>query len=122
MVSFNPDMSCTISEYGRELDYGNLSGGEKKRLNFALLSAFRDMLHHLHSCVNILFIDEVDAGAIDSLGVDAIIRVIKEKAKEEKDIGIWVISHRPECIDKFDREMTITFSNGFSSIGQIELL
>jgi energy-coupling factor transporter ATP-binding protein EcfA2 len=122
LVCFNPDMSCTISEYGRELDYGNLSGGEKKRLNLALSLAFRDMLHHLHSSVNILFVDEVDAGAMDVPGVEAIIRVIKDKAKEEKDMGIWIVSHRPECVGRFDREMIVKFENGFSSIDRIEEL
>lgn len=122
LVCFNPDMSCTISEYGRELDYGNLSGGEKKRLNLALSRAFRDMLHHLHSSVNILFVDEVDAGSMDVPGVEAIIQSLKEMSKEEKDMGIWIVSHRPECTGRFDREMTVKFENGFSSIGNIEVL
>jgi DNA repair exonuclease SbcCD ATPase subunit len=121
LVSFNPDMSCTISEYGRELDYGNLSGGEKKRLNLALSMAFRDMLQHLHASINILVVDEVDAGAMDAIGVEAIIRVVKLKAQQEK-VGIWVISHRPECVGRFDREMTVRFENGFSSIDRIEAL
>lgn len=121
MVTFNPDMTCTISEYGRTLDYGNLSGGEKKRLNLALSMAFRDMLQHFHSNVNILVVDEVDAGAMDAPGVEAIIRVVKNKASKEP-IGIWVISHRPECVGRFDREMTVRFENGFSAIDRIEVL
>lgn len=121
MVTFNPDMTCTISEYGRTLDYGNLSGGEKKRLNLALSMAFRDMLQHFHSNVNILVVDEVDAGAMDAPGVEAIIRVVKNKAAQE-DVGIWVISHRPECVGRFDREMTVRFENGFSAIDRIEAL
>jgi DNA repair exonuclease SbcCD ATPase subunit len=122
IVTFNPDMSCTISEYGRELDYGNLSGGEKKRLNLALSMAFRDMLQHLHTGVNILVVDEVDAGAMDALGVEAIIRSVKLKSSEEKNLGIWVISHRPECVGRFDREMTVKFENGFSAIDRIEVV
>lgn len=117
IVTFNPDMSCTITEFGRELDYGNLSGGERNRLNFALSFAFRDMRQHLHSEVNILFADEVDAGAMDVPGVEAIIKTIKKKAASENGLGIWIISHRPECGGRFDREMTIKFENGFSAIG-----
>jgi energy-coupling factor transporter ATP-binding protein EcfA2 len=122
MVSFNPDMSCTISEFGRKLDYGNLSGGEKKRLNLALSLAFRDMLQHLHTGVNILVVDEVDAGAMDAPGVEAIIRAVKLKASQEASLGIWVISHRPECVGRFDREMTVKFENGFSAIDRIEIV
>ena len=29
IVKFDADMSCSVSEYGRELDFGNLSNGEK---------------------------------------------------------------------------------------------
>lgn len=121
-VSFNPDMSCAISEYGRPLDYGNLSGGERKRLNLALSMAFRDMLHHLHASINLLIVDEVDAGAMDVIGVEAIIRSIKVKANEEKSMGIWIISHQAACVGRFDREMTVRFENGFSSIDKIEVL
>lgn len=122
VVTFNPDMSCDITEFGRPLDYGNLSGGEKKRLNLALSMAFRDMLQHLHTGVNILVVDEVDAGAMDAPGVEGIIRSVKMKSAQEKNLGIWVISHRPECVGRFDREMTVRFENGFSSIGGIEVL
>jgi DNA repair exonuclease SbcCD ATPase subunit len=119
IVTFNPDMTCTINEFGRELDYGNLSGGERNRLNLALSLAFRDMRQHLHSEVNILFADEVDAGAMDVPGVEAVIKTLKKKTQVENGLGIWIISHRPECHGRFDREMSIKFENGFSFIGDI---
>jgi len=115
-------MSCAISEYGRVLDYGNLSGGEKKRLNLSLSLAFRDMLHHLHSSINMLILDEVDAGAMDVIGVEAIIKAVRFKASEEPLMAVWIISHRPECQGRFDREMTVRFENGFSNIDRIETL
>lgn len=122
MVSFNPDMTCTIAQFGRELDYGNLSGGEKKRLNLALSRAFRDVLHHLHTTVNMLFVDEVDGGSMDDRGIEAIIRSLKEMAVEEKDLAVWIVSHHPACNGRFDREMVVKFENGFSNIDTITLL
>lgn len=115
IVKFDADMSCTVSEYGRELDFGNLSSGEKKRVNLALSMAFRDVFHHLHSKINSLFMDEVDGGSLDSPGVDSIIKLIKRKSRDE-NMGIWIISHRPEMLGRFDREMLIKKHNGFSSI------
>lgn len=113
-VKFTPDMSCNITEHGRELDYGNLSGGEKKRVNLALSLAFRDVLQHLHAGINILVCDEVDGGSVDPLGIEAMIRILKRKAREEK-LGVWIISHRPEMIGRFDRELIVRKENGFSS-------
>lgn len=115
IVKFDADMSCTVSEYGRELDFGNLSSGEKKRVNLALSLAFRDVFHHLHSKINSLFMDEADGGSLDGPGVDSIIKLIKRKSRDE-ELGIWVISHRPEMLGRFDREMIIKKHNGFSHI------
>ena len=115
VVKFDDDMSCTVSEYGRELDFGNLSNGEKKRVNMALSLSFRDVLHHLHGKVNLMFIDEIDGGSLDEIGIDAIIKMIKKKSSDD-DIAIWIISHRPEMVGRFEHEITIQKENGFSSI------
>ena len=115
VVKFDDDMSCTVSEYGRELDFGNLSNGEKKRVNMALSLSFRDVLHHLHGKVNLMFIDEIDGGSLDEIGIDAIIKMIKKKSRDD-DIAIWIISHRPEIVGRFEHEITIQKENGFSSI------
>lgn len=114
LVKFQPDMSCEITEHGRELDYGNLSGGEKKRLNLSVSLAFRDVLQHLHSAINVLIADEIDGGSVDTEGVEAMIHLIKHKARED-NLGIWVISHRPEMAGRFDRELLIQKENGFSN-------
>ena len=115
IVKFDDDMSCTVSEYGRELDFGNLSNGEKKRVNMALSLAFRDVLHHMHARMNLMFIDEIDGGSLDTIGIDAIIKMIKKKSRED-DLAIWIISHRPEMVGRFEHEVTVRKENGFSSI------
>jgi chromosome segregation ATPase len=114
IVKFDDDMSCTVSEYGRELDFGNLSSGEKKRVNLSLSLAFRDVLHHLHARVNCLFIDEIDA-SLDGAGVESVFRLLKQKSRDD-GLGLWIISHRPEAVGRFDRTLLVRKENGFSSI------
>jgi DNA repair exonuclease SbcCD ATPase subunit len=114
IVKFDDDMSCTVAEYGRELDFGNLSSGEKKRVNLSLSLAFRDVLHHLHAKVNCLFIDEIDA-SLDTSGVEQVFKLLKQKTREE-GLGLWIISHRPEAIGRFDRTIIIKKENGFSRV------
>lgn len=115
VVKFSADMSCVLSELGRELDFGNLSSGEKKRVNFSLSLAFRDVFHHLHDTINVLFMDEIDGGSVSTEGVESMIKLIKDKSRDD-DIGIWVISHRQEMLGRFNTEITIRKENGFSSI------
>jgi len=114
VVKFDADMSCTVAEFGRELDFGNLSAGEKKRVNTALAFAFRDVLHHLHAKTNILLIDELD-GQLDASGIDAVIRILKDKSRDE-DLAIFVISHNTGVVGRLDRTMYIRKEHGFSNV------
>jgi DNA repair exonuclease SbcCD ATPase subunit len=115
VVVFQPDMSCEISEIGRELDHGNLSNGEKKRLNLSLCLSFRDVLTYLHSKVNVLFTDEIDGGSISGPDADALVSMIKSKAWDDV-ISIYVISHRPEFDGRCDRNLVIRKDGGFSTL------
>lgn len=114
IVEFKPDMSCVVEEYGRQLDFGNLSQGEQKRVNLAISLAFRDVLHQLHNKVNVMFLDEID-GSLDSSGVIAMLKTIKTKARDD-GLSMWIISHRPEADGRFDREIIIRKQSGFSNI------
>ena len=114
IVKFDADMSCTVSEFGRELDFGNLSAGEKKRVNAGLALAFRDVLHHLHAKSNLLLIDELD-GQLDGSGIDAIVRILKDKSRDD-ELAVFVISHHPNLTGRLDRQMFITKQHGFSQI------
>lgn len=114
IVKFDADMSCTVSEFGRELDFGNLSAGEKKRVSTALALAFRDVLHHLHAKTNLLLIDELD-GQLDGAGIDSVVRILKEKSRDD-DMAIYVISHHPNIQGRLDRTMVIQKLHGFSQI------
>lgn len=114
VVKFDDDMSCSVSEYNKELDFGNLSGGEKKRVNLSMSLAFRDVLHQLHSKVNCLFIDEIDASLCTS-GVENVFKLLKSKTRDE-NLSMWIISHRPEAVNRFDRTLTIMKEGGFSRI------
>lgn len=114
IVKFDADMSCTVTEFGRELDFGNLSAGEKKRVNTSMALAFRDVLHHLHAKTNLLMIDELD-GALDQPGIDSIIRILKEKSRDE-DLSVFIISHHPSIAGRLDRNLRVVKENGFTSI------
>jgi len=119
IVNFMPDMSCEISQYNRSLDHGNLSNGEKKRLNLSLCLAFRDTLTYLHSRVNVLFTDEVDGGSLDTNCIDALIHLLKTKAWDDS-ICIYIISHRPEFEGRCDKTIAVRKDGGFSQLMQID--
>ena len=114
IVNFDADMSCTVSEFGRELDFDNLSQGEKKRVSTALMLAFRDVHHHLGMQDNLLFVDELDGGAMDIPGIDAIVKLLKQITRDE-NLSAFIISHHPAVVGRFDQTLYIRKQQGFSS-------
>lgn len=115
IVTFQPDMTVEITQLGRELDHGNLSNGEKVRLNFALYLAFRDTSSFMKTIVNLLLTDEIDGGSLDEQAVMNMIRLLKKKAWDDK-LDVLIISHRPEFDGRCDRTLTIRKEGGFSSL------
>lgn len=114
-VEFTHEMTANISQFGRPLDFGNLSNGQRARVNIALSFAFRDVLQSIHDRVNVCMLDEVLDVGLDAIGVQAAARMLKHKARDEK-LSMFVISHRDEIDSAFDHRMVVQMSKGFSYI------
>lgn len=120
-VEFTHEMTASISLFGRPLSFGNLSNGQKARVNISLSLAFRDVLQKLHTPVNICLLDEVLDVGLDTVGVQAAARMLKQKARDEK-LNIFIISHRDEIGNTFDRTMVVQMQKGFSSIKDVDMV
>lgn len=114
-VEFTFEMTASISQFGRTLDFGNLSAGQRARVNLALSFAFRDVLQNLHTKINICMLDEVLDHGLDTVGVHAAARLLKRKARDEQ-LSLYIISHRDEIDGAFDNTITVQLSKGFSYI------
>lgn len=114
-VEFTQEMTASITQFGRVLDFGNLSNGQRARVNIALSFAFRDVLQSLHQRINICMLDEVLDVGLDEIGVKAAARMLKRKARDES-LSLYVITHRGEIDSAFDHRMTIQMKDGFSQV------
>lgn len=114
-VEFTHELTARISQFGRELDFGNLSNGQQARVNIALSLAFRDVLQAMHTPVNICLLDEVLDVGLDAVGVQSAAKMIKRKARDE-NLSLFIISHRDEIDSAFDRTMTVQLNKGFSYV------
>ncbi len=113
-VIFQPDLSVRIEELGRELDFDNLSRGERNRLILSLSWAFRDVWESLYQQINLLFIDElVDAG-MDISGVESSMAVLKEMSRTQNK-NIFLISHKDELVSRVNSVLKVTKENGFTN-------
>lgn len=114
-VEFTHEMTASITQFGHPMDFGNLSNGQRARVNLALSFAFRDVLQSMHDHVNICMLDEVLDVGLDAVGVQAAAKMLKRKARDEK-LALYIISHRDEIDSAFDRKMVVQLSGGFSSL------
>ena len=113
-VEFQPDLTVQIEELGRELDFDNLSRGERNRLILSLSWAFRDVWEGLYQQINLLFIDElVDAG-MDTSGVESSMAVLKDMARTQNK-NIFLISHKDELVSRVDSVLKVMKENGFTN-------
>ena len=114
-VEFTTEMTAAISQFGQPLGFGNLSAGQRARVNIALSLAFRDVLQQLHQSVNICMFDEVLDIGLDGVGITSVAHLLKRIAKDEL-ISMFIISHKSEVENMFDSTITVQLSKGFSYI------
>jgi DNA repair exonuclease SbcCD ATPase subunit len=113
-VVFQNDLTVEITQLGQDLDFDNLSRGERNRLILSMSFAFRDVWEGLYQSINLLFIDElVDAG-MDSAGVESALAVLKKMARE-RNKNIYLISHKDELIGRVNNVLRVVKQNGFTN-------
>jgi DNA repair exonuclease SbcCD ATPase subunit len=113
-VVFKNDLQVEITELGRELDFDNLSRGERNRLILGLSFAFRDVWENLYAPVNTLFIDELIDSGLDTMGVENSLAILKDMSRRRHK-SIWLVSHREELAGRVPNVLKVVKENGFTS-------
>jgi DNA repair exonuclease SbcCD ATPase subunit len=112
-VIFQNDLNVEITDLGRDLDFDNLSRGERNRLILSMSWAFRDVWESLYTSINLLFIDELVDSGMDSQGVESSLAILK-KISRDRNKSIWLISHRDELAGRVENILRVVKSNGFT--------
>jgi DNA repair exonuclease SbcCD ATPase subunit len=113
-VIFKNDLSVEITELGRELDFDNLSRGERNRLILGLSFAFRDVWENLYCPINTIFIDELIDSGMDTVGVENSMAILKDMSRR-RNKSIWLVSHREELAGRVPQVLKVVKENGFTS-------
>ena len=113
-VKFNNDLSVSITELGRDLDFDNLSRGERNRVILSLSWAFRDVWESLYQPINLLFIDEMIDSGMDSSGVENSLAILKKMSRESSK-SIWLVSHKDELAGRVNNTLHVVKEAGFTT-------
>jgi DNA repair exonuclease SbcCD ATPase subunit len=114
IVEFQNDLSVIITQLGQDLDFDNLSRGERNRLILSMSWAFRDVWENLYHSINLLFIDELVDSGMDASGVETSISVLKSMTRE-RDKNVFLISHRDDLTNRVNHVLKVIKENGFTS-------
>jgi DNA repair exonuclease SbcCD ATPase subunit len=113
-VVFQNDLNVEITQLGQDLDFDNLSRGERNRLILGLSFAFRDVWESLYQNINLLFIDELIDSGMDTAGVENSLAILKKMGRE-REKNIYLISHKDELIGRVNNVLKVVKENGFTS-------
>lgn len=113
-VVFQNDLNVEITQLGQDLDFDNLSRGERNRLILGMSFAFRDVWESLYQKINLLFIDELIDSGMDTAGVENSLSVLKKMGREG-DKNVFLISHKDELVGRVNYVMRVVKENGFTS-------
>jgi len=113
-VVFQNDLAVEITQLGQDLDFDNLSRGERNRLILGMSFAFRDVWESLYQKINLLFIDELIDSGMDTAGVENSLSVLKKMGREG-DKNVYLISHKDELVGRVNHVMKVVKENGFTS-------
>ena len=106
---FNESVKSPIHE---DFSYSSFSEGEKAKINLALIFTWREVARIKNSVnCNLMIFDEVFDGSLDEFGTDNFLKIIRYVVK---DANVFVISHKPDLQDKFDRTIKFEKKNGFT--------
>ena len=113
-VVFMNDLNVEITQLGQDLDFDNLSRGERNRLILGMSFAFRDVWESLYQNINLLFIDELIDSGMDTAGVENSLSILKKMGRERSK-NIYLISHKDELVGRVNHVLRVVKENGFTS-------
>jgi len=114
-VTFMNDLTIMILDHGRDIDFENLSRGERTRLILGLSFAFRDVYENLTGTINLFYIDEILDSGMDGMGLENSLEILKKMSRENNK-SIWLVSHREELQPRVNSTLLVVKENGFSSL------
>ena len=112
-VKFANDLSVEIMYMGQDLDFDQLSRGERTRVILGLCWAFRDIFENMNSPINFMTVDEMLDQGLDASGVEKALEILKSFGRD-RNKNILLISHREELQSRCSQVLTVIKESGFT--------
>ena len=117
-VEFSDDLSESIKNNGSEVKYISLSGGEKRKLNLAIMLALQDLSSKVsRTDCDLVFFDEV-CDNVDDNGILAIHNLFLSLREQYPTKKLFLITHNNKLSELLNetQEIKVVKEKGISSI------
>jgi len=105
-----------FNEQGKEVSYFNFSGGERKRIDTAILFTFQDVMRfHSGTSFSLNVYDELLDCALDSQGTDKILEILKDKVEKYQE-SIYIVSHKYTEIANINNILLLEKKDGVTTV------
>lgn len=113
-VVFNINFDAELSHLGYEVATQQVSTGERKKIDVAVLMALIRLMKIKFPTINLIFLDEI----FSSLDPNSIYHVINilSKTSKELNLNVFVVNHAPLPEELFDYKIEAKKVNNFSSL------
>lgn len=112
--SFDETFEDQIAGGTKDFTYGNLSMGQRQRVDLAMLFAWRDVARQRSRVdTNLIIFDETLDMSLDVDGIDSVLAILE---KLTAGTCVIIISHRETLIDKVNRTIKVEMQNGFTRL------
>lgn len=117
---------CSFNEYfeevilddkGHDCCYYNFSGGERKRIDLAMLFAFQD-IRRLQGdvAINLSMYDELLDSSLDGKGIECVLNTLYERVENYNE-SIYIITHNPLTMNiTISSTINLIKSNGITKL------
>lgn len=107
-IMFDDEVNERIIARGyEELNYNSFSGGERQRVDLALLFSFLELSRLKNSVeTNVIILDETLDASLDSTGINGVFSILHHLKRQ--GYTVFVVSHRSEVSDYFDKVIKVS--------------
>lgn len=116
-IQFDNELNEVVKFKNYDRDFKQFSGGQRRRLNIAILFALHSLVKaNVSNKIDIMFLDEVLSNYLDDKGISIVLNLL-EDMKDNKE-SVWVIDHKDNFknFPAFKRVDVWLDNNNFSHI------
>ena len=113
-VEIDERFNSKLISIGEEINPKNLSTGERKKADFAVLISLIHIMKRNYPNINLLFLDEILA-SLDANSIHEVLLLIRNVV-DELDLTVFVINHSELPKEMFDYVYSVNKVAGFSEL------